>query len=95
MIPSAKVTIYKPAGNGRDSYISTNNGGFGVEHSSHYKPNYTKNNGLCYAKLGSQPHVTIYQRDGAGRDSYIYSNNGGFASYTYTNSTFFSTLRDG
>jgi hypothetical protein len=95
MIPSAKVGIYKPEGNGRDSYISTNNGGFGVEHPTHYKPNYTKNNGLMYCKLASNPHTTIYQRDGGGRDSYIFDNNGGFSSSTFNNKTFFNTLRDG
>ena len=47
MIPSAKVVIYIPEGNGIDSYISMNNGGFGVEHTTQYKPNYIKNNGLC------------------------------------------------
>ena len=44
MIPSAKVAIYIPEGNGRDSYISMNNGGFRVEHTiliSNYKCNET------------------------------------------------------
>lgn len=95
MIPSAKVGIYKPLGNGRDSYISTNNGGFGVEHPHYYHPNYTKNNGLVYAKLAMKPHMTIYQRDGNGRDSYIFDNNGGFTEFTFNNSSFFKTLRDG
>lgn len=95
MIPSAKVGIYKMQGDGRDSYISFNNGGFGVEHTPQCMPNYTKNNGLFNPKLANKPHITIYQRDGSGRDSYIYSNNGGFANLTFNNKSFFSTLRQG
>lgn len=95
MIPSAKVAIFKPTGDGRDSYITMNNGGFCAEHPTQYLPNYTKNNGLTYNKLGSQPHVSIYQRDGCGRDSYIFDDNGGFANFTFNNKSFFNTLRDG
>lgn len=95
MIASAKVGIYKPTGTGRDTYIATNNGGFTADHPTHYKPNYTKNNGLFYAKLGNKPHVGVYRRDGGGRDSYIFDDNGGFSEYTFTNKSFFSSLRDG
>ena len=95
MISSAKVGIYKPEGHGRDSYIAANNGGFTVEHTSFYKPNYTKNNGLVYNKLTAKSHVGVYQRDGSGRDSYIFDDNGGFSSFTFSNKSFFSTLRDG
>ena len=99
MLPSAKVGIYKPSGTGRDIYISNDNGGFCVEHHSHYQPNYTKTNGLFTSKLGTGSHINIYQRDGTGRDSYIYNTNGGFSATTFTNSSsgvnFFSTLRNG
>ena len=95
MIPSAKVGVYKPEGNGRDSYISSNNGGFWAVHPTQYKPNYTKNNGFVPGKLRYKPNINIYQRDGGGRDSYIFDNNGGFANYTFNNNSFFATFRDG
>ncbi|CAI2366347.1 unnamed protein product [Moneuplotes crassus] len=95
MIPSAKVGIYKPHGDGRDSYIMTNNGGFCTTHPHNYNPNYTKNNGLFQHRLGNKANVAIYQRDGGGRDSYIFDTNGGFTNQTFTNTTFWDTLRDG
>jgi hypothetical protein len=95
MISNSAIGMYKPTGNGRDSYISTNNGGFTADHPTHYKPNYTLNNGIHYAKLANRSHVSMYQGNGGGRDSYIYNTNGGFSNETFTNKSFFSTLRDG
>ena len=68
MIPSAKVAIYIPEGNGRDSYISMNNGGFGVEHTiliSNYKCNETYNMLIYGYKILCFRKVPIMQRESA------------------------------
>ena len=72
-----------------------NNGGFSIENTTQYMPNYTKNNGLTNPKLAFKGNINLYQRDGRGRDSYIFTTNGGFTNLTYANKSFASTLRDG
>ena len=78
MIP--KSTHYQNIGDGRDTYIMTNNGGLFPAHrtietekvsSFATKSNFTRN----LAHLHSKP--IIYMNDGCGRDTYVSDYSGG------------------
>ncbi|OMJ84187.1 hypothetical protein SteCoe_14739 [Stentor coeruleus] len=89
-----KTTHYLPNGEGRDTYISVNNGG--VQRNTY--PFVFKEQGRMTRRnftfgspnLGSKP--IKYTSDGTGRDTYIGFNHGGLMS-PYTKHTFYSALR--
>ena len=90
---AGRAKIYNTDGTGRDTYVSTNSGGFSIEnlpasawHGGQFGPAQTMVSPQHIARGGGQgsPGKTIrYHVNGSGRDSYIHCNHGGFA-FNYT-----------
>mmetsp|Transcript_416 Transcript_416/g.380 ORF Transcript_416/g.380 Transcript_416/m.380 type:complete len:125 (+) Transcript_416:420-794(+) len=95
----SKAVYYERDGRGRDSYISTNNGGLGrstqgnIYEIGTFKSKHTQS---MYCPRIQGKNVR-YTNNGLGRDSYIFANDGGLAGSgqvrdIYTNG-FLDTLR--
>ena len=100
------MPLYKECGNGRDTYISFDNGGQTKMHQPAKQISvgtmYTrgpfrgrKASASSYqsANVTKQPLTVIYKCDGTGRDSYISANNGGFASSFYSSKNYEGDFR--
>ena len=73
------IILYKSNGQGRDTYISYNNGGFWkdkINPVQQKEENYHKPSSI-YHSWGKTPAIWTYHSDGSGRDSYVIFNNGG------------------
>lgn len=73
------MVFYSTDGNGRDGYITYNDGGFWKENIKQIslKPDYPRNNKKNFYSLFHQAAPFNYQSDGSGRDSYVIEHNGG------------------
>ena len=73
------IVLYKSKGDGRDTYIYYNSGGFWKENIKPItqKETFFRKPFAIYRSLGKIPPIWTYHSDGSGRDSYICFNNGG------------------
>ena len=73
------MVFYSTDGNGRDGYITYNDGGFWKKNIKQIslKPDYPRNNKKNFYSLFHQAAPFNYQSDGSGRDSYVIEHNGG------------------
>ena len=81
---------YRASGTGRDSYIYSNNGGFGVQNTVAPNQNPSSRFPVSRRQKSLSPPLAstldtqrprIYNVDGSGRDTYIHANNGGFTGF--------------
>ena len=93
---AGRAKIYATDGTGRDTYVSSNCGGFSItnnpapaQRGGTFGASMRKVSPAHIARGGGQgsPGKNVHYRvNGTGRDSYIHCNQGGFASnYTYMN----------
>ena len=73
------IVLYKSNGDGRDTYISYNSGGFWKENIRPIVPKETfyRKPFAIYRSWGKTPPIWTYHSDGSGRDTYVCYNNGG------------------
>jgi hypothetical protein len=73
------IVLYKSNGDGRDTYISYNSGGFWKENIRPIVPKETfyRKPFSIYRSWGKTPPIWTYHSDGSGRDTYVCYNNGG------------------
>ena len=73
------IVLYKSKGDGRDTYISYNSGGFWKENIRPVVPKETfyRKPFAIYRSWGKTPPIWTYHSDGSGRDTYVCYNNGG------------------
>lgn len=73
------IVLYKSSGQGRDTYIIQNNGGFYKEylHPINTKEKYSHSPLSVFRSWSKIPPIWSYHSDGSGRDSYVLINNGG------------------
>ena len=88
-----RISHYRRDGWGRDSYISTNNGGFQSENETRKVQNHSP-----VRDFGKQNAPNLHSRavsyhaNGTGRDSYIAHNQGGFGT-PGSKETFYTSFR--
>jgi len=96
----SKTQFYRALGNGRDSYISFNNGGMfaATQPMPEYPVTSFPARRTVRHSANSSPQRTIrYRTNGTGRDLYISSNAGGFESRTLRfcpGAVFYKSLRE-
>ena len=93
-IVKTNIVLYKSDGEGRDTYIIHNNGGFWKEDSSpintreiSYKKHYN-----IFRSLNRIPPICSYHNDGTGRDKYVSINNGGLSKNYFNMSNYFKNI---
>ena len=80
-----KHCLYFGDGSGRDTQVTTNNGGLNhisVKGMGHTGAHFAKYNGNVQVRSSpspaKEPVTHYYQSDGSGRDAYVLNNNGGY-----------------
>ena len=88
------IVLYKSDGEGRDTYITHNNGGFWKEETSpiNTKEISYKRHFNIFHSLYRIPPICSYHNDGTGRDKYVSFNNGGLSKNYFNMSNYFKNI---
>ena len=88
------IVLYKSDGEGRDGYITHNNGGFWKEETNPINTkeiSYKKHFNIFHS-LYRIPPICSYHNDGTGRDRYVSINNGGLSKNYLNMSNYFKNI---